>query len=149
MMGTVIETALKRRGGVGPSAMRYFDKAMRAARAARSRPPPAVPPPSPPVSDLSAADQALQDLLKPCSDRWRADIKASPFPPHLESFKAAIAAGTSVLAYRWLDDEAAWARNGMKAALKPPDFSQVARNPAACEERLLEIEEGLTAPDTS
>jgi hypothetical protein len=128
----------------------YFNGVMADARKKRKTGASAAPaPPSPPAAALCAADQAIHDLLKPCSDRWRADIKTSPFPPHLESFKAAIAAGTSALAYRWLDDEAAWARHGSKPALKPPDFSQVARSPAACEERLLEIEEGLTAPDTS
>ncbi|MGD0109219.1 MAG: hypothetical protein ABSC06_35055 [Rhodopila sp.] len=146
-MRGVIEVKRRRANYRPPTSLVWFDGAMWDTRKPNGRGPPASQPSPPPPAAISEADQAIKQLVKPFNDAWLQD-RSCPFPPGLESFKAACAAEeTRALAYQWLETWKAWNGRNRVRDLKPPDFTLLAKNPDCFEADLLAIEETLTGPD--
>jgi hypothetical protein len=148
-MRAVIETKRGQMNGKPTSTLKYFDGPMRQTRevARPSTGHTSAPAPTPAPSPVPEADRVLQELLAPSNDAWLKD-RSCPYPPSLNTFKAACAdEKTERLAYRWLDLSDLWAKSGRGAATKPPDFTLLSVNPTAFEIDMLEIEDELTGPD--
>ena len=96
-----------------------------------------------PAPALSEEDRAVHERVKAPSDAWLAD-RSCPYPPSIESFKAACDGGKEPIARRWLDLWNAWDEAGRPGAWKPPDFTILRLSSATFEERMEACEEGAT-----